>query len=103
MVTKIQNNDMSSILSKNFAVVDFSAQWCGPCKMLAPIMDELSESYPDGTFFNIDSDENMELAVKYQIQSIPALLFFKNGQVVGQSVGFMPKPQLQELVEKYHG
>ncbi len=99
MVTKITNNDMSALEKEAFAVVDFSAVWCGPCQMLAPIFDELSEEMTDTAFYNIDSDENMDLARKFGIQSIPSLLIMKNGEVVASSLGFQPKPQLKAFIE----
>ncbi len=99
MINKIMNNDMSSLEKESFAVVDFSAVWCGPCQMLAPIFDELSEEMSDVAFYNIDSDENMELAQKFGIQSIPSLLILKNGEVAARSVGFQPKPQLKAFIE----
>lgn len=99
MVTKIMNNDMSTLEKEAFAVVDFSAVWCGPCQMLAPIFDELSEEMSDVAFYNIDSDENMELAMKYGIQSIPSLLIMKNGDVAARSLGFQPKQQLKAFIE----
>ncbi|MDO4622286.1 MAG: thioredoxin [Eubacteriales bacterium] len=99
MVNKIVNNDMSALEKESYAVVDFSAEWCGPCKMLAPIFHELSEEMTDVAFYNIDSDENMELAQKYGIQSIPSLLIMKNGEVVANSLGFQPKPVLKAFIE----
>ena len=99
MVTKIENENISEVLKCENAVIDFSAVWCGPCRMLAPVLEELSDEL-DGTvdFFNADVDDNPELAQQCGISSIPALVFFKNGKPVSVSVGFRPKEQLKETV-----
>lgn len=100
MIQKIENNDMNEITRQNFAVVDFSATWCGPCRMLATILEELSDEMEEkAKFYNIDIDENSTLAVKYGIQSIPTLLVMKDGQEIERSIGFMPKQQLKEKIE----
>ncbi len=99
MIEKIYDNNFENVLKSEFAVVDFSATWCGPCKMIEPILEELSDEL-DGQvdFFNADSDENMELAQEYEIQSIPALLVFKNGKVVDRAVGFQPKQAVKNFI-----
>lgn len=86
------------------AVVDFWAQWCGPCKMLGPIFEELSNDYADNPkikFVKVDTDENMELSFKYKIRGIPCIKIFKNGEEIETSVGLVPKEELEELVKKY--
>ncbi|MCI7211627.1 MAG: thioredoxin [Ruminococcus bromii] len=100
MVEKIYDNNMDEVLESKLALVDFSATWCGPCQMLAPIIEELSDEL-DGEvdFYNADSDENMELAQEYDIHSIPALLLFKNGEVVARTVGFQPKEAIKSFIE----
>jgi len=102
MVQKISNNDMSEVKKQAFAVVDFSAEWCQPCHMLAPVLDEVAEEL-DGqaSFYNVDVDANGDLALEYGIRNIPALVFLKDGEVVGKNVGFLPKPQLQEVIDSY--
>src|SRR4051812_21173652 len=78
-------------------LVDFWAPWCGPCRMVAPIVDELAEEY-DGQveFRKLNTDDNPRTAAKYGIRSIPALLVFKNGEKVGEIIGFQPKGQLKK-------
>jgi len=86
------------------AVVDFWAQWCGPCKMLGPIFEELSNDYegnPRIKFVKVDTDENMELSFKYRIRGIPCIKIFKNGEEIETSVGLIPKDELEDLVKKY--
>lgn len=99
MVKKIENNNMSEALESGLALVDFSATWCGPCKMLAPVLEEISEELAgELSFFNADVDANDELALKYGIQNIPALVMFKNGEIAARSVGFQSKEKLKEFI-----
>lgn len=99
MINKIENENMSEVLKSEYAVIDFSAEWCGPCRMLAPVLEELSDEL-DGKvdFFNADVDDNPELAGQCGISSIPALVFFKGGKPVGVSVGFKPKEMLRDTI-----
>src|SRR3990172_2739517 len=81
-------------------MVDFWAPWCGPCRMVAPIVEELSDEY-DGkvNFVKLNTDDNPNTAVKYGIRSIPTLLVFKDGQPVGQIIGFRPKSDLKKRLD----
>ena len=79
-------------------VVDFWATWCGPCRMLSPILDEVEEEMADKiTVVKVNVDDADQIAMQYRIMSIPTLLFFKNGQIVDKTVGAMPK---NELIDK---
>ncbi|MDD2958661.1 MAG: thioredoxin [Lachnospiraceae bacterium] len=92
MVKKITENEFKEVLAAKMALVDFSAVWCGPCRMVAPVLEEVSEEMNDSVaFFNIDVDENPNLAQKYGITSIPALVLMKEGKVLDLQVGFLPK------------
>jgi len=83
-------------------VVDCWAEWCAPCKMVAPIIEELAEDYQGKIVFGkLDVDENQSVAMRYQIMSIPTLLIFKNGKNVGQKVGALPKVMLESELAKY--
>lgn len=102
MVKKIENNNMSEVLESSLAFVDFSATWCGPCKMLAPVLEEVSDELSGKLdFFNADVDANEELALKYGIQNIPALVIFKNGEIAGRSVGFQSKEKLKAFINAH--
>lgn len=81
-------------------MIDFWATWCGPCRMIAPIVEEMADVY-DGTIkvCKLDVDNNQQTALKYGIRSIPMLLFFKNGEVVDQLLGAVPKSKIVERLE----
>ena len=101
MITKIENNDFSKVNEAAVAAVDFNATWCGPCKMLAPIFDELSEELTDIEFFSVDVDENPELAMKYGVQTIPNVVILKKGELVDRMIGFNPKEAIKQwMTEK---
>ena len=82
-------------------LVDFWAPWCGPCRMVAPIVEELADEY-DGKvkFVKLNTDDNIETASKYGIRSIPTLMVFKAGEAVDQVVGFRPKSELKKSLDK---
>ena len=102
MVKKINEAEFNSEVKKDaVAVVDFNATWCGPCRMLAPVLEALSEEYAGQVnFYAVDVDENPGLATQYRIQSIPFIGLFKNGQFIDQSVGFRPQAQLSEWIRE---
>ena len=80
-------------------IVDFWATWCGPCRMLSPLLDEVEEEMADKiTVVKVNVDDADEIAMRYRIMSIPTLLFFKNGQMVDRSVGAMPKSALVDKI-----
>ena len=81
-------------------MVDFWAVWCGPCQMVAPIVDELANEYAGKLrVYKLNTDENPEIAGRYQVMSIPTILFFKNGQPVEKLIGARPKRQFKEVID----
>ena len=97
-----ESNFEAEVLKSDLPVfVDFYADWCGPCKMMSPVIDQLAQEY-DGKIKvgKVNVDENSDLAMKYGIMSIPNMVFFKNGEVVDRVVGAIPKPQMQAKFEK---
>jgi thioredoxin 1 len=94
------NFDSEVIKNEKPVLVDFWAPWCGPCRMVAPIVDELSDEY-DGKvkFVKLNTDDNVATASKYGIRSIPTLLVFKDGEPVGQIIGFRPKSDLKKRLD----
>lgn len=95
----VTQDEFNEIVKQGVVLVDFFATWCGPCKMLAPVLEELSAAYEGkATIVKVDVDQEQELAAKFGVMSIPTLILFKNGEAVKQVVGFQPKPQLENLI-----
>lgn len=101
MVKKINQNEFAAMDKSGVSVLDFNATWCGPCKMLAPVLEEVSEEL-DGqaNFYSVDTDENPDLAREYGIMNIPAIVVLKDGQKVDMNVGFVPKEALADFISK---
>ena len=97
-----QDFDAEVLKAEGLVLVDFFAEWCGPCKMLAPIIDALSEGYNGKIVFGkLNVDENREISAKYSVMSIPTLLIFKNKTLMETVVGAVSKEQLKEKLGKY--
>jgi len=93
--------DKEVLRSELPVLVDFWAPWCGPCRMVAPIVEELADEFSGKVaFYKLNTDDNLETASKYGIRSIPTLLVFRDGQIVDQLIGFRPKSDLKRSLEK---
>ena len=100
MVYEVHHNDLTQAQAAEAAVLDFNATWCNPCRMLAPVLEQVSEELAGKALFcGIDVDQTPALAAQSGIQSIPALVVLKNGQPVARQVGFMPKPALRQWLD----
>ncbi len=102
-VTSINDQDFQKLVleSDRPVVVDFWAPWCGPCRMVSPIVEELSREYGDKVrFLKMNTDENEQTAIQYGIFSIPTLIIFKDGREVNRLVGFAPKEQLKRQIDR---
>ena len=86
---------------KGLSVVDFFATWCKPCQMLAPVIEEVSKKFENVSFYKIDIDKENDLANKYYIMSVPTIMFFKDGNLVNQVVGYRSVEEMEELVAKF--
>ena len=95
-----QNFETEVLQSEIPVLVDFYADWCGPCKMLGPVLAEISEEMTDVDFFGLDVDENPVPSVNYGIHSVPTLILFKDGLEVDRMIGFTPKEDLVNWIEE---
>ena len=101
MVKKITTDEFNAMDKSGISVLDFNAVWCGPCKMLGPVLEEVSEEMADDAkFYSIDTDDNPDLAREYGIMNIPAIVVLKDGEKVDMNVGFVPKDTLKEFISK---
>ncbi len=104
MVAEINTSNFKSevIDSDKLTIVDFFANWCGPCRKLSPILEEVQNEIGDNVkFTKIDTDDNIDVAKEYQVSGLPTLLVFKNGEVVERMVGLMPKSSIITNIERH--
>ncbi|MEM9922807.1 MAG: thioredoxin [Cyanobacteria bacterium P01_D01_bin.50] len=102
-VTTVPESDFDTLLkSENLLVVDFTATWCGPCRLVAPLMEQLSQEYKESIkVVKIDVDQDKPLAKKYEVRTIPAVLYFKNGELVETIKGVSPYEEFSNAVKAH--
>ena len=101
MLKHIKDNFEEEVIKNDKPVlVDFFATWCGPCKMIAPILEKIGNERTDFDVAKVNIDESLELATRYDIQVVPTMLLFKNGNVIATTAGAMPETEIIKFVEK---
>lgn len=101
MLKHANESNFQDMTSQGLVLVDFFATWCGPCKMLGPVLEDMASDRDSIDIVKVDIDESMNLARQYGIMSVPTLVLFKDGQVVAQTGGFQPKESLQKFIDDH--
>lgn len=102
MVKKITESEYEKIDKKGVIVIDFSAEWCGPCRMMEPVMEELSDEYEGRVpFYNVDVDANTNLASRFLVKGIPTISIVKDGMPEDTCVGVHPKEKIKEMIDTF--
>ena len=97
-VLNVNSKNFNEEIKEGIVLVDFFANWCGPCKMLSPIVDQVSNEFSNVKFLKLNVDESSDIAGNYNIMSIPALLLFKDGVLISKSVGFISAEELKDFI-----
>lgn len=100
MVEQINSKDFKGKISKGKVLVDMYADWCGPCRMLGPIIESIAESNTAYKFYKLNVDDNEDIAMEYGVMSIPTLLLFEDGKLVDTLVGLRSKDELENILSK---
>ena len=95
MVKHLENESLEDLVQKGFYIVDFYADWCGPCKMLGPILETLDEN-----IIKVNTDQHPDLATSYGVMSIPTLFFIKDGDILQSEIGLRSKSELESIIKK---
>lgn len=99
-VVKVNKSNFEEVMaSEKTVLLDFYADWCGPCRMVSPLVDQIADEHPEYLVGKINVDEEGELAQKFDVMSIPTLVVIKNGEIVSQNTGARPKDQILELLK----
>lgn len=100
VITITKDNFKSEVLESDKPVLlDFWATWCGPCKMIGPVIEEIANEHPEIKVCKINVDEEGELSIKHGVMSIPTLMIFKNGEIAQTAIGYRPKEEIEELLK----
>lgn len=94
-----KQDNFNNLISNGTVLVDFFATWCGPCKMLGTVLEQLKEDRADGKIVKIDVDECSELAKNYGVMSVPTMILFENGKMIDKKIGFMSKEEITNWIE----
>ena len=92
-----KNEDFNELINDELVIVDFFATWCGPCRMLSPVLEEIQDKYK---IVKVDIDDSNDLAKKYGVMSVPTIIKFKNGEEIDKNIGFLPKEELINWIER---
>lgn len=95
------NENFKKETENGVVLVDFFAEWCGPCKMIGPVLEEIANERNDFNIMKINVDDNREISAEFDVKNIPTLIVMKDGKEVKRHVGFAPKPELIKMVEEY--
>lgn len=101
MIIELNNENFNNEINTGLVLVDFYATWCGPCKMMHPIIEEISNNYPDLKIIKVDVDKHEELARNYAIMSIPTIILFKDGKIINKNIGFTSSDMLKDWINMY--
>jgi len=99
-VQKLNQNNFNNAIANGTTLMDFYADWCGPCRMVGPVVEEIANEYPEYKICKINVDEQPELAASFQVMSIPSLFVMENGKVINQALGAKTKTQLLEMLKE---
>lgn len=97
---KLTANTFEEKIASGVVLVDFFADWCGPCKMMAPVLEEIANEREDVHIYKVNVDEEGSLAQQFNVMSIPTLVLFKDGKAVATTMGFNPKPAVEAFIQK---
>ncbi len=97
-VALTKDNFEDTIMNNDMVLIDFWAEWCGPCKMFGPVFEKMSEQYPDMVFGKVDTEDQQELAGYFNIRSIPTLMVFREKVILFSQAGALPEPMLEDLI-----
>jgi thioredoxin 1 len=100
-ITDLSSSNFDSITSKGLVLVDFWAEWCGPCKMMHPVFERMAKKYRHIKFTRVNVDQNQDISMKYGVQAIPTFILFKDGKQVERMTGAVGEPGIQMIAKKY--